>query len=177
LHFGPHESVIGRIILVVEDHIVAHCKSSVMGTLGFHPTVVTRERLELYSDRIRASGQPAAVWQRLCGFLDGCHHCISRPSGNSAFQRAFYSGYVRGHAVSYHFITGADGLILNVFGPLQGRYNDLNVLSMSRLQEVMEANPGKLRILGVESCVFAAVTARYSFCVCVLCRSVLHRGW
>jgi hypothetical protein len=166
MHFGRDESVIGRIIAIVEDHIVKHCKASVFGQVGFHPTVVSRERLTHYAERIRASGQPAAVSQQLFGFIDGCHHEISRPGGNAAVQRAFYSGYIKGHAVTYHFVTAPDGIILNVYGPLQGRYNDINVLKQSRLLEVMQANPGSA---GVPLLCLACLERVSGLCLSQIC--------
>ena len=142
----------------MEDHIYSHCAT---GLHGFHELLVTRDRLRAYSDRVTLKGGAYAnVWS----FLDGCKWPITRPGGNINLQRPFYSGYICGHAFSYHVLSTPDGMIVHMHGPLPGKDNDITTLIDSNLAARMAALPGWF------SCVPVHVTLRQSV-------SWSHVGW
>lgn len=135
-HFQRESSAISRLVDVVEDHIFRAANYSV---LTFHPTLLTQARMEIYVAATRRKGCPIEnVW----GFIDGCKWEINRPGGNTVLQLVCYSGYVKGHCLSYHVITSPDGIIQHAFGPKAGRNNDLDVLDASGVLDYMEDHPG-----------------------------------
>jgi hypothetical protein len=135
--FGYHESVISRLVSVVEDHLFRHCEDTLS---NFHPDLTSEENLARYSESLAENGCPVPfVW----GFLDGVRWKISRPGGDNNLQYAVYSGYVAAHCLSLHVVTSTDGIIQHVHGPKPGHMNDLNVLHSSKLQEKMEGIPSK----------------------------------
>jgi hypothetical protein len=64
------------------------------------------------------------------GFIDGTVRSICRPS---SFQQQCYNGHKRVHALKYQSITTPDGIIVHLFGPIEGRRHDVFVLAKSGL--------------------------------------------
>ena len=52
------------------------------------------------------------------GFIDGTLKVICRPS---RYQRRWYSGYKKCHAVKFQAIVTSDGLISHLRGPFKGK--------------------------------------------------------
>jgi nuclease HARBI1 len=73
--------------------------------------------------------------QRCVGFIDGTVIEIAKPSGLA--QRATYSGHKRRHALKWQAITGPDGIILNLFGPVEGRRHDMHLFHASSVEEML----------------------------------------
>jgi len=71
----------------------------------------------------------------LWGFIDGTAREICRPSRG---QEAAYSGHKRYHALKYQSLISLDGIIVDLYGPLEGRYNDEGLLKYSNLLQRLE---------------------------------------
>ena len=52
------------------------------------------------------------------GFIDGTVRACSRPQIS---QRMLYNGHKRHHALKYHAVSTPNGLIANLFGPVEGK--------------------------------------------------------
>lgn len=106
----------------------------------FHPTLVCRRTISRYSRKMREYGNPMRnVW----AVIDGTKFPICKPGGPDILQRVNWSGKDQIHALSYQAVVAPDGMFVNFYGGIEGRHNDLTLLQMSRLEEKMEAHPGK----------------------------------
>ncbi|KAH9111203.1 hypothetical protein AeMF1_014218 [Aphanomyces euteiches] len=88
------------------------------------------------------------VGLRTCiGFIDGTKQYIARPSArlnamaDENLQRAVYNGHPRGHCMNWQGIVCPDGIIVSMYGPVEGRRHDATVLSMSRILDRMMDDP------------------------------------
>jgi len=83
---------------------------------------LSRICLEQYSQAIARKGAPL----RNCfGFIDGTVRPICRPGVN---QRVVYNGHKRVHALKYQAVAIPNGLIANLFGPIEGCRHDAGML-------------------------------------------------
>lgn len=83
-------------------------------------------------------------------FLDATLRRVSRPSdtlrlGNASLQRCIYNGRKKVHCLSYQGVSGPDGIIWDLFGPIPGRHQDKFVLGRSgfngRFSNIQLGNP------------------------------------
>lgn len=79
-----------------------------------------QERASMYAMKIYESGAPL---DSCVGFIDATNIFISRPKGN--MQRATYTGHKPRHSLKFQAMSLADGLLLHVFGLMEGRRHDL----------------------------------------------------
>ena len=97
------------------------------------------ERCEMYANAIFEAGAPL---NRCVGFIDCTKVQMSRPGGPQTIQQACYSGQKRIHCLSYMSITTLDGLMFNLYGPMEGRRHDATLLRRSgvsdKLKEVLK---------------------------------------
>ncbi len=63
------------------------------------------------------------------GFIDGCLLPIARPSG--LLQRATFSGHNRTNRLKWQAVVGPDGIVMHLFGPLEGRRHDMTLFKKS----------------------------------------------
>ena len=67
---------------------------------------------------------------------------MSRPGGPQTIQQARYSKHKRIHCLSYQNITTPEGLMFNLYGPMEGRRHDAMLLRRSgvsdKLKEVLK---------------------------------------
>jgi nuclease HARBI1 len=70
------------------------------------------------------------------GFIDGAAIDITSPSG--ARQRATYSGHKRRNCLKFQAVSAPDGLILHLFGPIEGRRHDMFMYSTSRIDQILQ---------------------------------------
>ena len=66
------------------------------------------------------------------GFIDGTVMPICRPS---QFQREVFNGHKRTHALKYQSIVLPNGIIANMFGPVEGRRHDAALLAESGIMD------------------------------------------
>lgn len=99
--------------------------------LRFDPTRLTREKLSEFGQAIAAKGAPLDL---VVGFIDGTLQENARPVYN---QRIVYNGWKRMHCLKYHAVITPDGIIIHVFGPIDGRRHDETVYRESGLEDLL----------------------------------------
>ena len=52
-------------------------------------------------------------------------------------QSATYIGHKRFNALKFQAVVASDGLILHLYGPVEGRRNDLTMFQESNLSEIL----------------------------------------
>ena len=82
--------------------------------------------LQRYADAVHAKG---AALDKCWGFIDGTVRPICRPKRN---QRVVYNGHKRVHALKFQSVA-PNGMIANLFGPVEGRRHDSALLAISGL--------------------------------------------
>ena len=82
---------------------------------------------KLYADAIHAKG---AALESCWGFVDGTVRPICQPTKN---LRVVYNGYKRVHAMKFQSVMPPNGLIANLFGPLEGHRHGSGLLAMSEV--------------------------------------------
>jgi hypothetical protein len=100
--------------------------------LRFDPNRLTPHVLTKYAECIFAKGSPHPY---VCSLMDGTLEEISRPTRN---QRLVYNGWKRMHCLKYHVIISPDGMIIHVFGPIEGRRHDETCFKQSGVLEILE---------------------------------------
>ena len=90
------------------------------------------DRFQEFADAIHIKGAPL---QNCIGFIDGTVRPLCRPS---YFQRICYNGHKRMHAIKFQSIVTPDGIIANLFEPVEGRRHDCFLLNVSGVLEEME---------------------------------------
>ena len=56
------------------------------------------------------------------GFVDGIVRPVFRPTSN---QRALFNGHKRIHAIKFQSVVTPNGLIANLYGPVEGKKHEL----------------------------------------------------
>ncbi len=84
-----------------------------------------RDRWTAYAQEISDAGAPLENW---IGFINCTRIKIVRPGGENAFQQVCFSGHKKFHCLTYQSPTTPDGLILALFGPVEGRRNNSTLL-------------------------------------------------
>ena len=90
------------------------------------------ENLQLYALAVHNKG---AALDNCWGFVDGTVRPICRPQRD---QRAVYNGHKRVHAIKFQSVVTPNGMIANLYGPVEGRRHDSRMLAMSGLLEQLE---------------------------------------
>ena len=93
---------------------------------------LTPENLQIFANAVFAKG---AALDNCWGFIDGTVRPICRPTRN---QRMVYNGHKRVHALKFQSVVAPNGLIANLFGPVEGRRHDSALLAMSGLLNQLE---------------------------------------
>ena len=83
--------------------------------------------LEVYARAIHDKG---AALETCWGFIDGTVRPVCRPGEH---QRTLYNGHKRVHAIKFQSLVTPNGLIANLFGPMEGRRHDCALLNESGL--------------------------------------------
>ena len=98
----------------------------------FRQPWLSPRNLQQFSEVIHAAGAPL---QNCFGFVDGTVRPVCRPGH---FQRVIYNGHKRVHAIKFQAIVTPNGLIANLFGPVEGRRHDSGMLADSGLLPQLE---------------------------------------
>ncbi|KAK6179757.1 hypothetical protein SNE40_012044 [Patella caerulea] len=89
----------------------------------------------MFCDAISEKGSPMS---NIFGFIDGTVRPICRPTQH---QKICYNGHKRVHAVKFQSVVVPNGLIANLYGPMEGKRHDCALLRESNVLETMaEAN-------------------------------------
>ena len=90
------------------------------------------QHIQAYANAIHKKG---AALNNCWGFIDGTVRLICRPKEN---QRMVYNGHKRIHVLKFQSVVTPNGLIANLFGPVEGRRHDSGMLAMSGLLPQLE---------------------------------------
>ena len=85
------------------------------------------DKLVEFCNAIHDSGAPLS---NCFGFVDGTVRPICRPGEH---QRVMYNGHKRVHAIKFQSVATPNGLIANLFGPVEGKRHNSAMLRMSNL--------------------------------------------
>ena len=107
--------------------------------------------------RMEAEGYASSIYEKYhalkncVGFIDGTVIGIARPKGYE-LQRAAYNGHKRKHALKFQALNSPDGLVLHVYGPIEGRRHDWTMYTRSglddHLSEILEVDSERYCIYG-----------------------------
>ena len=67
--------------------------------------------------------------------MDGTVRPTCKPKHD---QRAVYNGHKRVDALKFQSVVAANGMIANLYGPVEGRRHDSRMLAMSGLLDQLE---------------------------------------
>ncbi|XP_067016499.1 uncharacterized protein [Acropora muricata] len=95
-------------------------------------TVLSPELLETYAHAVHQKGSPLS---NCFGFIDGTVRPICRPREN---QRIVYNGHKRVRALKFQSVALPNGLIANMYGPVEGKKHDSSMLTDSGLLHQLE---------------------------------------
>ncbi|ETV64470.1 hypothetical protein H257_18655 [Aphanomyces astaci] len=108
----------------------------------FHEALLI-DRVEIYSGAIESKSGLRGL-HTCVAFIDGAKQYISRPSARAEgqeqvnLQRSVYNGHPRRHCLNWQGITAPDGIIISMYGPVEGRRHDSTMLSVSRILDRMK---------------------------------------
>lgn len=85
------------------------------------------QRMEECCRAVHDMGSPL---DNIFGFIDGTARPICRPKTH---QRLWYSGHKRRHVMKFQSVMSPAGIILHLFGPVEGRRHDASMLDTSGL--------------------------------------------
>ena len=88
--------------------------------------------LQEYACAIARQGSPLT---NCFGFIDGTVRPICRPGEK---QRVVYNGHKRVHALKFQSVVVPNGLIANLYGPVEGARHDAGMLKDSGLLQTLE---------------------------------------
>jgi len=88
---------------------------------------LSRPHLQTFTEVIKEKG---AALQNCWGFIDGTVRPISRPGRN---QRVMYNGHKKVHSIKFQSIAAPNGLIANLYGPVEGKRHDSAMLAQSQV--------------------------------------------
>ncbi|CAH3184662.1 unnamed protein product [Porites lobata] len=96
--------------------------------------ILNPQLLQEYADVIHAKGAPL---ENCFGFIDGTERPIARPDQQ---QRIVYNGHKRVHSLKFQSVALPNGLIGNMYGPVEGKKHDASMLVDSNLLHELEQN-------------------------------------
>jgi hypothetical protein len=67
--------------------------------------------------------------------IDGTLRKNARPVHN---QRVLFNGWKRIHCLKYHAILAPDGIVIHIYGPVEGRRHDETVFQQSGVTQILE---------------------------------------
>ncbi len=128
--FGRSKSELSLIFNEVIDHVYEGF-GCLISSLDVR--FLNHDHIQRYADTVHRQGVPLT---RCWGFIDGTARPICRPGQH---QRVVFSGHKRCHVLKFQSIVIPNGLIANLFGPIEGRRHDSGMLAESQLLEQLEA--------------------------------------
>ena len=92
----------------------------------FNLPFLSPNKLEEYCTAVTGKG---AAFDNCFGFIDGTVRPICRPKIN---QRIVYNGNKKVHALKFQSMVLPNGIIGNMYGPIEGKRHDCSLLRMSK---------------------------------------------
>ena len=100
----------------------------------FNQPWLSPANLVTFADAVYRKG---AALENCWGFVDGTVRPVCRPG---VHQRVLYNGHKRVHSIKFQSVVAANGLIANLYGPVEGRRHDSGMLAMSGLLPMLEVH-------------------------------------
>ncbi|XP_065656915.1 uncharacterized protein LOC105845632 isoform X2 [Hydra vulgaris] len=101
---------------------------------SFNQNWLAPNQLERYALAIHNKGAPLDFcW----GFVDGTVRPVCRPGQD---QQVLYNGHKRVHSIKFQSVVAPNGLIANLFGPVEGCRHDSSMLASSNLYNLLLQN-------------------------------------
>lgn len=100
--------------------------------LRFNPQRLSPVKLAQFGCVFRDKGAPLDV---VVAIIDGTLQKNARPVYN---QRLGFNGWKCMHCLKYHAVLSPDGLVIHVYGPVDGRRHDETVFKQSGLSDLLE---------------------------------------
>ena len=94
---------------------------------SFNQPWLSPANLDGYAGAIHQKG---AALENCWGFVDGTIRRICRPGEN---QRILYNGHKRVNAIKFQSVAAPNGLVENLYGPVEGKRHDSGMLADSAL--------------------------------------------
>ena len=99
----------------------------------------------LYPGHLSMAKREAATWaEAINKKLEGSANCIMFVDGTEQqccrpviHQKRLYGGHKRYHSIGWQGVTGPTGIIVQLFGPCIGTYNDNRKIGESRILDVL----------------------------------------
>ncbi|CAB4033906.1 Hypothetical predicted protein [Paramuricea clavata] len=79
--------------------------------------------------------QKSGALENCFGFVDGTVRPICKPGKN---QRVLYNGHKKVHAIKFQSLAVPNGLVANLFGPVEGKRHDSAMLAQSDLYNKLQ---------------------------------------
>ena len=91
---------------------------------NLNQNLLSPRNFQVYAGSIHAKGAPLTnCW----GFIDGTVRPVCRPQ---QMQRVLYNGHKRVHAIKFQSVVTPNGIIANLFGPVEGCRHDSGMLAL-----------------------------------------------
>jgi hypothetical protein len=91
------------------------------------------DEIEYWCECVTLKGSPL---DKCYGFIDGTVRPICRPTDD---QRTVYNGHKRVHAIKFQSIMSPCGLIISLYGPVEGRRHDITLYRFSNIEDKLKA--------------------------------------
>ena len=100
--------------------------------LCFDPIHLNLVKLAEFGTAVVAKGAPLDV---VVALIDGTLQKNARPSNN---QQLVYNGWKHIHCLKYHALISPDGIVIHIYGPVDGRRHDKTVYKESGLASLLK---------------------------------------
>jgi hypothetical protein len=127
--FGKHTAALSELFCHAIE--LFYTKS----TLRNWPDSLMSLRAEYYARCFFEKGSPLP--NVVCS-IDGTAIEVARPKGCS--QRATYNGHKRRNCIKFQAISAPDGLILHLFGPIEGRRHEMTLYRESHIDDELQTS-------------------------------------
>ncbi|XP_066928677.1 uncharacterized protein [Clytia hemisphaerica] len=130
--FGRPVPEICMITNYIVEHVYSQFGNKLTDLNPINQPWLSPVKLQEYADAIHAKG---AALENCWGFVDGTVRPICRPGEH---QRIVYNGHKRVHALKFQSVVAPNGLIANLYGPMEGRRHDCALLNASGLLQDLQ---------------------------------------
>ncbi|XP_066910729.1 uncharacterized protein [Clytia hemisphaerica] len=141
IRYGDMIPLFGRPVpefSMISYEVLNHIYDNFNGLLtGFGHPWMSPASLENYAQVVHDKG---GALDFCWGFVDGTVRPICRPGRN---QRILYNGHKRVHSIKFQSVVTPNGLIANLFGPVEGKRHDSAMLAQSGLLNQLQQHSHK----------------------------------
>jgi len=124
--FGRARAAICRIFNTMLERVYDECAHHVKNL----PEQYIEQNAMTFSELVHSKLQLESV--NVWGFIDGTLRPIARPGVG---QQLFYDGHHKQHGVAYQCIVAPNGIILQMYGPAEGRRHDSQIMRQSGISD------------------------------------------